>query len=257
MAITNRFSMIDADNNEYEFDDRAFKILNRGLEIELDIIEKSFNPGADFPGIQRDQSSSLEFIYDFNKSTESNFRASLNELIRQARKTLIIRDNVNETETEAILESTEIAYDPGGFNLGSQETFTFKQLTPYWRDIEYIPVSESDITSGLITIINNGYIETPPIITITAREAISKFAIRINETKEGILINDLEFGVAGLNTYIIDNKAGFAELNQINRNQKIKSGTGFFDLQVGINTILLELSGAAEVEFQYKRRYYL
>lgn len=253
----NRFSMVDADNNEYTFDDRAFTILKRGLEIELDIIEKSFNPGADFPGIQRDNSSTLEFVYDFNKSVENDFRASLNELIRQARKTVLIRDNINKLETEAILESVEINYDKGGFNLGSQDTFVFRQLIPYWRDIDYITVSESDITSGLLVIINDGYIETPPIVTITAREAISKLSIRINETREGILINDLEFGVAGLNTYIIDNKAGFAELNQINRNQKIKDGTGFFDLRVGTNTILLELNGSAEVDFSYKRRFYI
>lgn len=255
--MANRFSMIDADNNEYSFDDRAFTIMKRGLEVELDIIEKSFNPGADFPGIQRDQSSTLEFIYDFNKAVENDFRSSLNELIRQARKTVLIRDNINKLETEALLESVEINYDKGGFNLGSQDTFTFKQLIPYWRDIDYINVSESSITSGMLVIVNNGYIETPPIITITALEAISKFAIRINETGEGILINDLEFGLAGLDIYIIDNKAGFAELDQINRNQKIKDGTGFFDLRVGTNTILLELSGAAEVEFSYKRRYYL
>ena len=252
-----RFSMVDIDNNEYIFDDSAFRILDRGLSIELDVIEKSFSPGADFPGIQRDESSKLEFIYDFNKPIENDFRSSLNELIRQSRKTVIIRDNVNQLETEAILESVDIKYDDGGFNLGSQNTFSFKQLTPYWRDIDYIIVSESDITSGVVIIDNNGYIDTPPIITILAQEPIPKIAIRINETKRGILINDLEFGLVGLETYIIDNKAGYAELNQINRNQKIKNGTGFFDLRVGVNTILIEMTGMAEVEIKYKRRYYL
>jgi hypothetical protein len=255
--MTYRYQLIDANDNTTTIQDQTFKLLTDAFDIEVDIVEKSFTSGADFPGIQRDASKELTFRYDINEANEQTFRTYFNELTRQFRKTIKIKDLFNNIETEVLYQNQTISYDEGGFLHGSAVEVTFVQLRPFWEDSTFQIATESGLTAGEITINNNGYIETPSIITIEASELITKMSIRINETGDGIIIRDLQFGTRGLNTYIIDNKAGTAELNQILRNQKIQNETGFFNLQVGINTMIFELNGAAEIEVKWKRRYYI
>ena len=92
---------------------------------------------------------------------------------------------------------------------------------------------------------------------MVANSNVVKFSIRLRETGEGILVEDLEFGLLGLNTYIIDNVDGVIELNTLNRNQKIRSGTGFFNLQVGINTPEFVATDSVDIEIKFKQRYYI
>ena len=252
-----RWALIDISNNKYEIDNKSFKLLTDDFIVEAETIERSYQPGADFPGLQRDASKELSFVHDLNISSENTFREEVNNITRQFRKTLIIRDQIRDIQTEVLYIGQSIEYDEGGFNKGAKITVNFKQIIPFWEDVDENEVVETGTNIGVITINNSGYIETPPEITIEAEEQITKFSVRINETGDGILIRDLQFGINGLNTYIIDNKEGISELNQINRNNKIARDTGFFNLKVGINTIIFESNGSASLTISWKRRYYI
>lgn len=257
-----RYKLVDIVGNEFQIDDDTFRRLEDASKIEADIIERSFKAGADFPGIQRDESKEMTFQYSLNSREEQLYRDYENEIRKQLRKTRWIRDTINNIETEVILTEAVIAYDDGGFNLGSVINITFVQLKPYWQDIDPTIIRESGISSQSILIENIRYIETPTIITLQALEPCPKFSI-INTSEDpeldgqGIVVQDLQFGTIGLDTYIIDNGAGTSELNQADRKNKIRAGTGFFNLGVGRNRLDFVLAGQCGIRIEYKRRYYV
>jgi hypothetical protein len=255
--MANRWVLVDNDGNTKTITNQSFKRLEALLTVEADIIERTFKAGADFPGIQRDMASELAFQYDKNKLLEDDFRGDVNQLMYWLRKTIIVQDTVNQIETDVILTDHSINYDEGGFNQGALNNTTFIMLKPYWRDIRYSTEGDTGVSADSFVISNTGWVETPSIITITALEPITKFSIRLNETLEGIVVGDLQFGSLGLDTYIIDNENGTLELNGVNRKNKIKSGTGFFNLVVGTNTLVFQLNGTAEIEIKWKRRFYI
>ena len=253
-----RYTLINSSGNELNVDDKTLRILSRSFSIDLDVIERSYKSGANLIGIPRQQSTTLDFQYQQNYNSEQSFRDYMNNLLYWLNNTVLIRDTVNNIETEIVMEANEINYDNGGFNLGTTgNTITFRQLKPFWTDVEETVVSETGTGGVYFNINNTGYIETPPTITLTALSPTTKFSLRVIETGNGILIDDLEFGSNGLNVYIIDNEDGKAELSGLNRNNKIRSGTGFFNLQVGQNTVEFTNNGSVNVEIAYKRRWYL
>jgi len=255
--MADRYVLVDELGNEFTIQDETIKVIDTDFDIDLETVERSYKAGADFPGIQRDASKELTMIYDINYANEQSFRAYYNTLTQKLRSARQLRDTINNMETDILLQNLSISYDEGGFNLGAKITVSFQQLIPYWEDTVYTTVSASGIGTTQIIASNAGYIDTPPIITLTALEQVNKFSIRILETGAGILIRDLQFGLNGLNTYIVDNKEGTSELNQLNRADKIQSGTGFFDMQVGTNTFEIISSGDMLIEIKYKRRYYI
>lgn len=257
--VKNRYVLVDDDDNTYTINDGSFKRAEDSSTVEVDIIEKTFKGGAVFPGIPRDESKEISFNYSLSRRLESEYRAYENNLRMWLRKTRWIRDTVNNYETEVYLTDATITYDAegGGFQLSSENSITLKQLRPYWQDINYNKESESGASGGTIIVDNDGYAETPSIITLEALEPCYKFSIRVNETGNGILIQDSSFGVAGNNTYIIDNAEGEAELNMVDRRNKIKANTGFFNLRIGINTVIFDFTGQCSFSIKWKRRYYI
>jgi hypothetical protein len=253
-----RYTLVTQSGTEYNVPDKTMRVLSRSFSVDLDVIERSFRPGANLIGVPRQQSTTLDFQFQQNYPVEKTFRDYMNNLLYWLNNVVLIRDNVNNIETDIILEGNEINYDNGGFNLGTTgNTITFRQLKPFWRDVNETVVTESGSGSNYITIQNNGYIETPGVITLTAIEPTTKFSLRILETGNGILIEDLEFGLNGLDIYIIDNENGVSSLSGLNRNNKIRNGTGFFNFQVGTNTLEFIYNGNLGIEVSYKQRYYL
>lgn len=256
-----RYKLLDENRQPFILTDPTLKRGEDISEIEVETVERSFRAGAQFPGVARDMSKEISLVYDFNRQEEQLYRARENELRFQLRKIRWIQDTINNIETEVIFASSGITYDDGGFLLGSKNEIRFKQLKPFWWDIDYLSETESGFSTGQIVIDESntdGWIETPSLITLEAYEACTKFSIRILETGHGIFIQDLQFGSNGLNTYIIDNEQGYAELNMVDRNSKIRGGTGFFMLQPRQkNTLIFELNGQCDALVQWKRRKYL
>jgi hypothetical protein len=254
----NRYVLVDEDGNLFNIVDGTFKRLEDSSTIEVDVVESSFQAGATFPGIQRDQSKEISYQYNLDRRDEQLYRNYENNLRMWIRKTRYIRDMVNTMQTEVLLSDHTITYDDGGFKLGSVNSLTFTQLKPYWEDIEYTTEGDTGaITSDIITINNDGFAETPSIITVRALEGVPKFSIRLVQNGRGIVIQDLQFGTSGLNTYLIDNGDGTVELSQIDRKNKVRTGTGPFNLLVGRNDLEITSQGEIVIQIKWKRRYYV
>jgi hypothetical protein len=260
------YALLDENDNEIiSVTNETFTLLDDEFGISADIIPRSFSPGSDFPGIQRDESKSLNFSYDVNSNSDEIFRTTVNTLMKAFRKTRTIKDKTLKIQTEAIMVNHSIKYDSGSFLRGARLTVEFEQLTPYWEDLTYLSEDLATGTDGQasLTINNTGFIETPPLITIITSNPCDQIYIENIGNNEGIEIQDEQFGINGLNIYIIDNKNGESELGPgggitpLDRKNKIIDGTGFFNLQPGLNNLLFEMNCAVTVQIQWKRRYYL
>ena len=251
-----RWIFVDADSNGYNLSNKSAKVIDDALAIEVELLDRSFKAGAIFPGVQRDETKDFAIQINVDYPTEAAFDTYVNTLLQKARNSILLQDDVMKREVESVLRDWSITYDEGGFKLGALITLTFAMLKPYWQDIDFT-IESSTGTAGEIILTNNGYIEAPPIITLIASEAVSKFLLYISETRKGILIQDLQFGLAGNNTYIIDCDNGTAELNAVPREDTIKDGTGFFNIPVGTSTLIIESSGTIAISVQFKKRYYI
>lgn len=250
-----RFILIDDDDNQYPLSDNTFKILEDAIVMDSDFIERSSRPGADFPGIQREQSKSITFQYDINEPNDAAFRIVYNTYRKYFKSTAKIRDTILNIEAEFRLESHTISYDEGGYLRGARGQAVFRMLTPFWESVDYTTETETGTASDSMVLNVVGYMDTPPIITVTAESQITRLLLRIFETDEGIYINDLTFGQNAGDVYIIDCKEGTCEMNGVDRRGSIRSGTGFFNLQPGANTLLMEFTGGtASVEVKWKER---
>jgi hypothetical protein len=248
---------MDLEGNEKNFPDKTLFFLEAQFKIDADFIEKSNRDGADIIGLDRVESKELPFQFQV-WGKEQDFRKNLNELFFWFRKTKYVIDTVNKIRAKVNISEQSLKYIMGGFNRFSDTTVNFKMLSPYWEDSEETVESLSSISTGQIVIENDGYAPTPPIFEIAALEPTSKFSIIIQETIEGIAIKDLQFGNNGLDNYYIDCDEGLAELdNNTDRSEFIREGTGFFNLIVGTNTLLISSNGEIDVTVRYRRRWWL
>jgi hypothetical protein len=253
-----RYVLVLEDGSIYNIVDNTFRRLEDASTIEVDIVERSFQAGAEFPGVQRDESKEITYQYNLDRSDEQLYRNRENFLRMKFRQTRYIRDMLNQMQTAVLFREHTIAYDDGGFKLGSLNTLTFIQLKPYWEDIVYTVEGDTGAVSNqIITINNDGYAESPSIITVRAIEGVPKFSFRLIQNGRGIVVQDLQFGTSGLNTYIIDNGTGTVELNQVDRKNKVRPGTGPFNLVLGRNDIEFTSQGQCVIEIKWKRRYYV
>lgn len=252
------YKLIDIDNNEYTITLPNFRIEEEELKVDVNVIERSYKAGAVVSGEKRDKSKDLSFVFDTWKRTDATFRNYVNELIKWLRKAVKIQNVTTGVETDIALDKYSLKYEDGAVYRLASGDVVLKQLTPYWWDIVETTVSTTGSSlTNLLTIDVIGEIEIPFIVTITALEGITKFSIKNATSGEGILIQDLDFGINGLTIYLINMKEGTAELNGISREQNIKQGTGFFNFLPGVNQIEILADGQMVTEITYKNRYYI
>lgn len=255
--MSDRWKFIDVDANEYTVDDPTFRLSTETNPTESDVLERSFEDGAINPGIVRDTSKELEFIYDINYGTETSFRTYLNEFLYNARKIAILEDTVLNQQIPVEYISHEIGYDPGGFRKGAINTLVLRALSPFWEATTYTTDTDSGSTTITFPITNDGYVAANPVFTLTTAVNVTKFSIKNDVTNKGIVVQDLQFGLLGLTEYIVDCEEGTSELNGLSRESRIKGGTGFFSIPVGSSNIVVNVNGQTTVEVKYKKRYFI
>jgi hypothetical protein len=254
-----RYLIITEDGTTFRIENGSLQKPEDSFSIDNDVIERSFTDGAIIPGESRGTSKELILNVAINNQSESAYRDIVNNLFYWCRKAVTIRDTVNNIETDVRISELPIEYDEGGQHLGSTVSFVFIQLIPFWKDVNFIEVSENLSLSNQLVIDNDGYYDTPAIFIIQTDQEIPKFLIKMQETNLGIGINDLNFGKVNLQTYVIDNENGEALLSTILRNDRIISGTGFFFLRRGTNTLNVTTWLNRDIDFtvRYKRRFFI
>jgi hypothetical protein len=252
------------DNLTYDISDIANEkiALNRGdTALNLDIVEKSFRNGAVLIGERRIESKELTISIELFDPTDANYRQEFNQFCYYASQAEYIEDTDNGIRTKVeFMGFTDSPYQAQGtINRGGYIDLKFRQLTPYWEDTT--EQTDTDTGTSLAMSINNtGYLDTPPVFTIAASALCTSILIYISDPVRGIEIQDLAFGSnATLDDYVINNENGTALLgdDSLNRNDRIRGGSGFFDFPVGSFTLNAEFSASCQLDIAWRRRYYI
>lgn len=236
--------------------------VTRGIgSIDLDIIEKSFTPGAVFNGERRSISKSITLSMLITKQAEADYRQEYNDYVNYASRAEYIEDTDNDirVRVELLSHIDKPTYETGTILKTGRVDLVFKVLSPYWEDLNETEVTGSG--SEFAKLINNsGAAETPAIFELSTTSACELIRIFITSPSRGIEIQDLAYGTSStLYDYIINNETGQALLgdDQIDRTRRISSGSGFFDFPVGSFTLNFKFSVSVDVTIKYRRRYYI
>lgn len=229
--------------------------------IDLDIIEKSFTPGALFSGDRRAESKNITFSLLIAKETEAEYRQEYNDYVNYASRAEYIEDLDNDTRirVEFVSHIDKPSSETGTILGAGRIELSFKILTPFWEDLTEITnnVSGTEFTTAIN---NSGAADTPATFELSVSALCDFIQIFITDPVRGIEIQDLAFGTdATLDEYIINNDTGEALLgdDQIDRNSRISNGSGFFDFPVGSFTLNFKFSVSVDVVIKYRRRYYI
>jgi hypothetical protein len=258
-AQLKRYKLIDKNNNEFQLENGTLQPLEDGFPIDVDIIERSFTEGAIAPGEQRGTSKEWVLNIAVNKDNDISFRNYVNELFYQFRVAKYIRDTIFNIQTEIRTSEPTLAYDAGGYLRGANITISLIQLVPFWEDVNFIEVSETNTGGNQLIINNDGYFKVKPIAILKTSQIIEKFLVKVEENGEGLGIADPNFGAFNLETYVIDCINGEAVLGGILSNGNILGNTGFFTLERGVNTVncFTQDNRDLDMTIKYKRRFFI
>lgn len=262
------YQLKDVDGNTYNLNSDAVTVdlkntWSQGLdnfEVENEIIENSFLPGAQIIGASRLMSRELEMSVTSTAPDSSDYRAQINELMEFLHRTHYIVDVTNDMQIEVAISATGLSYGQGGFKKFSENMFTFLALSPYWEALTLTTVTGT-VLADTITAVdtdNEGFLPSSAVITLETTAAVNNIEMFVGSTQEGIQIEDNLFGTTGNLTIVIDSGAGLVSIGDMNRNSSIAEGTGFFYIQVGEDTLsILVADEDVDYTIEFAKRYYV
>lgn len=238
---------------------RAFTQGGDDFQWDNRVIDRSFLPGASLIGEKRLKSKGFTLSFPVIEGQAETFRAQINELFFWANKTEYIVDVTNDMEIKVTADTGNISYDPGSLKRSSNNTIEFTALTPYWESLIPDSVSGTALIATIkeVAVNNEGFLEAYPIITLTAAIATDDIQIYINSDNTGIQVQDSSFGTAGHLTMIIDCAKGLVSINDDDRNVSIVSGTGFFPIPVGADTINILSNQEITYSIEWAKRVFI
>ena len=232
---------------------------NEKFAFENKIVESSSLHGAVKLGKTR--IASREITLNFSQAlgpNVSNFRFAENSLLNALYKTVYLIDEINEMRIPIAIMNYDLNYDKGAHKASSNNEISIRLLKPFWEKITPINQTKSLIIDlNEIEINNLGSVEVPPIITLTTAIPIVQLQIYIDETKEGIQIDDALFGELGYFTMIINCKEGTVTIGSLDRVNSVLAGTGFFKFPIGESTLVIIPTGACDISIDWYERFYL
>jgi hypothetical protein len=240
---------------------KSLIILEDNLTAKFQKLEKSFNDGSLVPGEKQLMDKIINIQYEAD-DTDELFTQTWNNFLSWARQAIYLQDNTNNRRIPIVFNGSTVSYAPGSYQKVATNTVEFIALTPYWESLTETSYSGT-ITSNSFTINNQGFVETPPIITLDTTLLNTRFMVYVNETKLGIDINDISFGSSVLlQRYVIDCGAGTSELGGasfgfIDRKGQIVKGTGFFKVPAGVSNIIIEANESVQYTFAFRERFYI
>ena len=264
------YALKDIDDNEYILNDATIAEPAKGslsfdsetFAFENKVVESSSLHGAVKLGKTRIMSReiSLKFSRALGATVAgaAAYRTAENALLAALHSAVYLVDKTHGMQTPIVISDYNLSYETGAHKLASENEIAIQLLKPFWEEIAASNESV-DLTIDLneIAITNAGAVEVPPILTFTTVVPVTQIQIYIDETKEGIQIEDDLFGEIGYFTMIVDCKEGTLKIGTLDRVNSILAGTGFFRFPTGASTLIILPDGACHVEVDWYERYYL
>ena len=241
------YALEDKDGNQYDLNSdsvttqlkKTWRQGNDNFDYTSKVADRSFLDGAVLIGDTRLKKRKISMMVNVVSDNDSEFRNIINELFAFVSSTVKIIDVTNDMYLSVVPDGTAIKYDAGNEKRFGEVSLNFTVLNPYWvknTSTDYTGTIIGDTLTN-INIINDGYFQTPTVITLTAAGPVPSLQLFLSDTHEGIQIDDPAFGTPGNEVMIIDNIEGTVTIGPLNRNGFIADGTGFFQIQKGVNIL--------------------
>ena len=262
------YALRDIDANELVLNGAAiaepaqssFQLGADGFEYENRIVENSALPGSVKLGKTRLRQREMVVTFDRAHPDLDDFRAADNLVLEFLRRAILLVDKTNGRQVSIAVAAYNISYERGARLHSSVNEVRLVFLEPFWEAITPDNVAQS-LSAGVSTIplTNNGFLPTPPILTFTAPAvaAITQLQVYIDDTKEGIQIDDSLFGTVGYDTLVIDCREGTLMLETFDRTQSILPGTGYFEIPVGSSSLKIDASADVDLDMDFNKRYFI
>ena len=261
------YQLKDKDGNTFDINGDSVSLALKGSFTQTEdsfsfdnrIIERSFLPGSSLIGEKRLQQKSFTLSFSSANNDTSVYRSELNEILMWIAKTVYIVDVSNDMQIKVTADNMGLGYDRGSLKKSSDNTIDFTALTPYWEALTADSETGTALSATIkeVAVSNGGFLEAYPIITLVASVATSDVQIYINSDNTGIQIQDSSFGTTGNLTMIIDCVKGLVSINDDDRNVSIVSGTGFFPIPIGDDTINILSDAEITYTIEWNERYYI
>lgn len=268
------YALRDEDGNELALNDTATisqpaaGSLTYGADLftfENEIIANSALPGSVKLGKTRVESRQITLTFSRALGTDvlagensDLFRAAENELLEFLFKAIELRDNTNNLKVPIAIIDYNITYDEGGHKVSADVSLTLELLEPFWSEITETNYNQSiSIGTTRISLTNDGKLKVPPYITLVATDPVTEIQLYIEETKEGIQLDENVFGQAGFGTLIIDCINGLVSIGDLDRTISILPGTGFFTIPVGSSTLVIVTDEVFDFDMDFYERFYI
>ena len=262
------YELKDKDDNTYSLNGSAVSIdlkdtwTQGGDTFEYDnkILDKTFLPGSTLVGSSRLTGRSFTLEVTRTNSSSSDYRTELNQLLEFISRTKYLVDITNNMEIEIVAEEASVEYQQGSLKHLSSNKFEFIALTPYWQDLteDTVTGTASADTIAEVAVNNQGFLTSPPIITLETTAAVNSIQLYLSSSSVGIQVDDNLFGTSGNLTMIINCINGEVTIGTVNRNDSILEGTGFFGLIVGSDTLnILAADEDVDYTIDFYKRYFV
>ena len=262
------YALKDIDDNIFNLNESANTDIFSGsltysddsISNENNVVEKSSCPGAVKLGKTRTQSRELSFEYSRTAEgiVASVFTADENELLYNFNKAVYLIDVTHDKQIKIAPSSSQFSYDPGSHKLSGSGSLSFILLEPFWTALTATTYSLAlSIGNNPLPVTNAGYVSAPPVITFTAAVAVDVIKAYVDETKEGIRIDNDVFGTLGFTEMIVDCEAGLASIDNADINNDIVAGTGFFEIPVGTVDLIFNVNALCDVQVDFNERTYI
>ena len=260
------YALIDIDDNEFPLNDDTVSNPVRGsftyasdpFSNDNRVVPNSALPGSTKLGKTRLLAKELSFTFTRTHEDDQDFRDAENAFITFPQKTVAIVDKTNGMSAPVAIPGYTVDYGPGSHKLLSDNGLTVQMLSPFWKDLVADNVAQSiGVGATSILLSNTGNLVTPPIITLTANAAITQIQIYIDETKDGIQLDDALFGTIAFNEMIIDCEQGRVLLEGVDRTESILPASGYFDIPVGDSTLKIVTTAIMDLSMDFNKRYYV
>ncbi len=260
------YALRDIDDNEYVLNDASIDQPARGsftytaedFQNDNRIVPNSAIAGSVKLGKTRLMSREITLRFTRAHSATSDFRTAENVFMEFLQRAVLLVDKTNSISIKIAVIGNSLPYDVGSHKLSSSNEITLMALEPFWKALTPDNETDSLLTgTNTIALTNSGYLETPPIITLTAVVAVTQFQIYIDATKNGIQIDDTLFGTISYNEMVIDCEQGTVKLEGVDRTQSILPVSGYFTIPVGSSDLKIVTTSDMDIDMDFYKRYYI
>lgn len=262
-----KYSLVLSDNTLYELNGTLIPYvmrnsLSRGAEsitFEQKLVSRTFLPGTAKIGSIRLESRQFVFNQSWAFETDGAFDTYVNTLISKFVDAVKIRDTTNGKEAKIAFLDISIPYDQGSEKRSGDISIKIELTDSFWTSVTPISTGTVALDAGIneIVVDNSGYMLAYPKLTFNFPALCGQLDVYVDETKEGLQLIDPTLGSATLNDLIIDCAEGSLTIAGFDRTQNISDRTGYFPLQIGENTIIVDAESSGSVIIEFYERFFV